>query len=136
MAMTLGDYVLIGGRSWKVKITEITETATITDTENAGRVIEKGAMTLDRIGTFIQHKVTFIRNLASLDEFDALFNYLSQPRNTGIAVSMVHNQGSISYNAYVGSVSRALKRIDPEAGKVYWDKMSVSFIPMEAQVTP
>lgn len=133
---TIGDYVKIGGRAWNVKITEITETANIMDTENAGRVIAKGAMTLDRIGTFIQHKITFVRDKATVDEFDKLYEFLYQPRNSGISVDLVHNQQTIKYTAYVGSVERSLQRIDPNTGVVYWGALSANFVPMEAQVTP
>lgn len=134
MAKTIGDYVKIGGKVWNVKVTEITENFNILDTDNAGRVIKDGAMTLDRIGTFFGHKITFIRDLASLDEYDKLFMYLSRPTNSGIQVDIVHNQTTLKYLAYIASGERKLKRIDPNTGAVYWDSFSVNFVPMKAQV--
>lgn len=130
------EYVKIGGRAWNVKILEIERNFNIMDTENAGRVISKGAMTLDRIGTFYGHKVTFARDKATISEYDELWDYLSVPRNSGIAVEMPYNQYTIKYNAYVSSGSQKLKRIDTENGVEYWDTFPVNFVPMEAQVTP
>ena len=130
------DYAKIGGRKWKVKILEITENFNIMDTDNAGRVIAEGAMTLDRIGTFFGHKVTFARRGNELSEYDELFDYLAQPRNNGINVDMIHGQTTINYKAYVSSGERKLIRIDTGDDAVYWDTFSANFIPMKAQVIP
>lgn len=130
------DYVKIGGKVWNVKVVDLERNFNIMDTENAGRVILKGAMTLDRIGTFYGHKITFARDKATVNEYDRLWDYLSQPRNSGIPVDIVYNQNTIQYNAYVSSGSQKLKHIDTRSGTVYWDTFSANFIPMEAQVTP
>lgn len=130
------DYVKIGGRVWNVKVLDLERNFNIMDTENAGRVIARGAMTLDRIGTFYGHKITFARDKATVTEYDALWDYLSQPRNNGIAVEIVYNQSTISYEAYVSTGTQKLKRIDTESGTVYWDTFSANFIPMQAQITP
>jgi hypothetical protein len=130
------DWVKIGGREWNVKVIEIERNFNIMDTENAGRVIAQGAMTLDRIGTFYGHKITFARDKATVSEFDSLWEYLSQPRNDGIMVELVYNQATINYMAYVSSGTQKLKRVDPKTGLVYWDSFSANFIPMKAQVIP
>ena len=136
MAKTFGDYVKIGSRVWNVRIIEITESFNILDTENAGRVIEKGRMALDRIGTFYGHKITFARDKASIAEYDELFNYLARPRNNGIPVTMVHGQDTINYEAYVSAGERKLKRIRLQDEVVEWETFQANFIPMEAQETP
>ena len=130
------NYVKINGRVWNVRITEMSENFNILDTENAGRVIEAGAMTLDRIGTFYGHKLTFAKDRASVDEFDELFMFLSKPTNSGISVEFAHNQATIKYIAYVSSGERKIQRIDTQNGVVYWNTFSANFIPMKAQVLP
>ena len=131
------DYVKIGGRSYDVLVTEISENFNILYSENTGRTMARGArMTLDPLGTFFGHKVTFQRKLGKEEEFDRLFDYVSRPRYDGIPVEVVHNQGIISYDAYISSGDRTLKRIDPKTGKVYWDAFSLNIVPMEAQVLP
>ncbi len=130
------DYIKIGGRTWNVRVLEIERNFNIMDTENAGRVISEGAMTLDRIGTFYGHKVTFTRGSATVSEYDELWDYLSVPRNSGISVDIVYNQKTLKYNAYVSSGTQKLKKIDTGNGIVYWDTFSVNFIPMKAQVVP
>jgi hypothetical protein len=131
------DYVKIGGRAYDVLVTEISENFNILYSENTGRTMAQGArMTLDPLGAFFGHKVTFQRKQGKEEEYDRLFDYISKPRYDGIAVEIVHNQTTLSYDAYVSSGERALKRIDPKTNKVYWDSLSVNFVPMEAQVLP
>lgn len=131
------DYVKIGGRAWDVLVTEISENFNILYSENTGRTMSVGArMTLDPLGCFLGHKVTFARKQGKEVEYDRLFDYVCQPRYDGISVEIVHNQTTLKYDAYISNGERALKRIDPKTNKVYWDKFSVNIVPMEAQVTP
>lgn len=133
----IGDWVQIGGRAWDVLVTEISEDFSILYTDNTGRTMDVGApLTLDPLGTFFSHKVTFKRKKGKEEEYDMLFDYLAQPRYEGIPVEIVHGQQTIRYTAYVSSGSRKLKRIDETGNKVYWDSMQVNIIPVSAQVTP
>lgn len=131
------DYVKIGGRAYDVLVVELSENFNILYSENTGRTISTGArMTLDPLGTFFGHKITFARKNGKEAEYDRLFDFVSQPRYDGIPVEIVHNQTTISYDAYISQGERALKRIDEKKGKVYWDKFSVNVVPMEAQILP
>lgn len=131
------DYVKIGGRTWDVIVTEISENFNILYTENTGRTLSEGArMTLDPIGTFYGHKVTVSRKKGFESAFDELFDYISKPRYDGIHVEIVHNQNTISYDAYISNGERGLSRIDQKNGKVYWGELSLNIVPMEAQVLP
>lgn len=131
------DYCVIGGNSYNVLVTAITETFNILYSENSGRNTGIGApMVLDPLGTFYGHKVTFRRKKENTAEYDELFDVLSQPRYDGIEVRLAHNQETLHYRAYVSQGERALKRIDEKNQKIYWDEFSVNFVPMEAQVTP
>lgn len=131
------DYVKIGGKVWDVLVTAISENFNILYSDNTGRTMSKGArMTLDPLGTFYGHKITFARNRGHEEIFDEFFDYVSKPRYDGIPVEIVHNQETLKYDAYISSGERALKRIDPNTGKVYWDKFQLNIVPMEAQVLP
>lgn len=131
------DYVKIGGRAYDVLVVELSENFNILYSENTGRTISTGArMTLDPLGTFFGHKITFARKNGKEAEYDRLFDFVSLPRYDGIPVEIVHNQTTISYDAYISQGERALKRIDEKTGKVYWDKFSVNVVPMEAQILP
>lgn len=131
------DYVKIGGIKYDVLVTAISENFNILYSENTGRTMSEGArMMLDPLGTFIGHKVTFQRKQGKEEEYDRLFDYVSKPRYDGIAVEIVHNQTTLSYDAYISSGERAVKRIDEKTGKVYWGEFSVNIVPMEAQVLP
>lgn len=131
------EYVKIGGRAYDVVVEKISENFTILYSDKTGRSISVGArMILDPLGTFFGHKVTFRRKAGMESEFDALWDFVSMPRNSGIYVDIVHNQGTLSYEAYISQGNRDLKRIDPNTGIVYWDKFELNIVPMEAQVTP
>lgn len=131
------EYVKIGGKVWDVIVTELSENFSILYSENTGRTMSAGArMVLDPLGTFIGHKITFQRKQGNEAEYDRFFDYMSQPRYDGISVDIVHGQTTIKYDAYVSQGERTLKRIDPKTNKVYWDKLSLNIVPMEAQVVP
>lgn len=127
----------IDGVEYNVLITELSENFNILYSDNTGRTMSRAAkMTLDPLGTFYGHKIKIKRRQGYEAEYDALYNYISKPRYNGIPVEIVHNQTTISYDAYISSGERAIKRIDRKTGKVYWDELSLNIVPMEAQVLP
>ena len=129
--------VKIDRKSYEVLVTDIVESFDILYSQNTGRTMAAGArMTLDPLGTFIGHKITFRRKEGWEQEYDDLFEYLSRPRYDGMYVEVIHNQTTLSYSAYVSKGERKLKRVDPKTGKVYWGEFTVNVIPMEATVIP
>lgn len=129
------EYCKIGGRDYNVLVTDITESFDILFTEDTGRTLADGApMFLTPIGTFFNYSVTFKRRNGYEEEYDDLFDYVSQPRSIGIPVSIAHNQTTLDFDAYVSKGSRKVKRIDTKTGKIYWDELTLNIIPIEAQV--
>mgnify|MGYP006991654771 CR=1 FL=1 len=130
------DYFKIDGQSYDVVVTAIEETFNILYSENTGRTMATGAkMILDPLGVFFGHKVVVKRRNGHEAEFDALYDYVSRPRYTGVFVEIVHNQTTIRYEAYVSTGTRALKNITKE-DVVKWGELSLNIVPMEAQVLP
>ena len=74
------NYCAINGKSYDVIVTAIEESFSILYTENTGRTLGIGApMTLDPLGCFFSHKVTFKRCKENAKEFlDSL------PRQAGL----------------------------------------------------
>lgn len=129
------EYCKINGKAYDVLVVSIEESFSVLYSENTGRTISEGArMTLDPIGTFISHKVTFKRSRDNFADFDALFDFLTKPKTDGFPVEIAHNQTVLKYEAYVSSGSRAIQRI--LNNKTFWGELSVTFTPMEAQVLP
>lgn len=131
------EWVRLGDKTYHTIVKGVTEGFTILYSSNTGRTESAGArMVLDPLGTFITHTVTFVRVDGHEEEYDELYEYTLQPRYDGIEVELPHNQGTITYKAYISQGSRDLKRIDEKTGKVYWGEFSVDVVPMEAQVMP
>lgn len=127
--------VKIDGKEYNALVTDIKEDFNILYSSNTGRTMAQGArMTLDPLGTFFGHNVTFARKPGYEDEYDALYAYLSVPRINGIAVEIVHNQKTIKYDAYVSKGSRSVQRIDAQSEVVYWSSFTANIVPMEAQI--
>lgn len=131
------EYCKINGKAYDVLVVGIEESFSVLYSENTGRAINEGAtMTLDPIGTFISHKVTFKRSRENFAEFDDLFDFLAKPKSYGFPVEIAHGQKTIKYDAYVSSGFRPLQRISKDYSKTFWGELSVTFTPMEAQVLP
>ena len=131
------NYCVIDGEVYDVIVTSIEESFSILYTDNTGRTTSKGArMTLDPLGTFFSHKVTFRRSKENYKEFDKLYDFFTVPRYSGFPIEIVHNQTTIKYEAYVSQGTRKLTQIMDKLKKVLWGELSVNFIPMEAQVVP
>ena len=131
------DIIKFNGISYNVLIKDLSENFTILYSENTGRTISDGArMTLDPLGTFIGHKVTFGCKSGFEAQYDALYEFLLEPRYDGIEVEIVHLQDKIKYEAYVSQGERKVKSINPHTEKVYYGEFSVNIVPMEAQVVP
>lgn len=131
------NYCVINGKSYDVIVTSIEESFTILYTDNTGRTLGAGApMTLDPIGTFFSHKVTFKRCKENVQEFDDLYNFLATPRYDGFDIEIVHNQTTIKYKAYTSQGTRQIQRIVDNIKKVIWGELSINFVPIMAQVIP
>lgn len=128
------DICKIGEKDYKVIVLGITENFTKLFTENTGRTMSSGArMNLDCLGTFIGHRVEFARKSGFEADFDELYDLASTPTNDGINVKIAHNQTTLEYEAYISKGERAVKHIDEKKNKIYWDRLVLDIIPMEAQ---
>ena len=130
------EYFKIDGRNYDVLVIGIEESFNILYSENTGRTMSQAArMTLDPLGTFFGHKVVVKRKQGYEAEFDALYDYVSQPRYDGISVEIVHDQTTIKYDAYISNGARHLSKITKD-GAIHWGELQLNIVPMEAQVLP
>lgn len=133
------NYVKINGKSFDVNvaISDYSETFNVLDGKNAGRVIAKGRMIRDVIGTYIGHSVTFFNKggVVGNKAFDDLWDLLVQNSvKDSVVLEAADGQSQISYEAYYTTGTRRIKTVTD--GVNYWDELSVNFIPMEAQYLP
>lgn len=133
------NYVRINGVSYDVSvaISDYEESFETLDGKNAGRGTMSGRMIRDIIGTYIGHKVTFFSKggEAGNAAFDKLWSdLLALSVEDSVHLEAADGQNQIAYEAYYTRGSRKLKRVVD--GVNYWDELAVSFVPMEAQITP
>lgn len=128
------NYFKMGGVAWDVIVTGISRNFEIKQSDNAGATLAPGAPeVLDPIGTYIGHTVTVKRRRGKEAVFDALWDFVAQPRTEPIEVEVAYDQSTIKYNAKVISGAQDLKRVDPNTGIVYWDALTLTIEPTEAQ---
>lgn len=131
------DWFKINNKAYNVLVTSLEENFNVLYGENTGRVLDKGApMVLDPIGTFFGHTVEVRRRSGHEAEFDQLYRLVSRPTSEGLDIDIAHCQDVARYKGYISNGKRALKRIDINTGKIYWDVLTLNIIPMKAQVTP
>lgn len=129
------DVCVIGNKTYDVIVESLTESFTKLYSEDTGRTMGAGLkMNLSCLGTFFSHNITFRRKAGHEADYDELYDLAAAPTNDGIPVKIVHGQSSIEYNAYISSGERALKRVNPRTGVVYWDKFTMTLTPMEASL--
>lgn len=138
------NILIIGNDTYDVLVTSIKESFSVLYSNNTGRSLGNGApMELDPLGTFFNYEVTVRRRQGCEDQYDALFDFVSQPSRDGVMVNIIHGQSlwknedgtDKPFEAYISQGARSLRRIDKN-GKVYWDEMTLNIVPIKAQVLP
>lgn len=131
------SYIKLNGKEFDadVAISSYNRNFNVLDGDNAGRVIGRGRMIRDIIGTYIGHKMKVFRrgnNYAGLDEF---WDYLVEHSvDDSVMLEAADGQTTITYEAYYTSASQDIEFV--EDGINYWGEIEITFVPMEAQVVP
>lgn len=131
------NWIDIDGQRFNCTVTSIKQSGTILYSDNTGRTMALGApMTLDPLGTFYNYTITIKRNGDDVRDYDRLYDYIMKPRFSGMTIKAPHNQGTITFEAYISAAEREIQRINETKGKTYWKQMSLTITAMKAQVTP
>ena len=131
------SYIKLNGIEFDadVAISSYNRNFNVLDGENTGRVIGRGRMIRDIIGTFIGHKLTVFRRGDNYEGLDTFWDYLVEHSvDDSVMLEAADGQTTISYEAYYTSGSQDIEKV--ENGVNYWGEIEINFIPMEAQVTP
>ncbi len=131
------SYIKLNGVEFDadVAISAYTRSFNVLDGENAGRVMGRGRMIRDIIGTYIGHKIKVLRRGDNYEGLDAFWDYLvTHSVDDSVMLEAADGQTTISYEAYYTSGSQDIEKVVD--GVNYWGEIEINFIPMEAQVTP
>lgn len=108
-----------------VLVLAVKEDADILNGKNSGR-LQNGVAYRDPIGVYYNHTLTIQRRVTCpVAKWDDLFDILSNP-HINHTVTLPHNQGTITYEAYVDGPKHALEKI--ENGKQYWGQFDIKFV--------
>ena len=134
MSTPVQDLVSIDGRYFNIFIPEggIKRTFAVADTDQAGRV-QTGAMVRDIIGTFYNYTLDINTNFLSEEEYDELYDTLSDPVEYHI-IRFPYGQEYLQFTAYVANGSDTLRYI--RNGKNRWRDLSINFIATRPQRYP
>lgn len=95
-----------------------------------------GDMILDPLGAYLGREITVFRKGNNYEGLDAFWNFLVQNsvNQNGVYLEAADGQSTIAYQAYYGDTEQSLVRV--QSGINYWGDITVSFVPMSAQVKP
>lgn len=130
------SYIKLNGIEFdaEVAISSYNRNFNVLDGENAGRVMI-GRMVRDIIGTYIGHKIKVFRRGDNYEGLDKFWDYLVEHSvDDSVMIEAADGQSVIAYEAYYTSASQDIERVDGSVN--YWGEIEITFIPMEAQVTP
>lgn len=131
------SYLALNGVEFdaNIAISEYKRKLNILQGPNAGRVMS-GDMILDPLGAYLGREITVFRKGNNYEGLDAFWNFLVQNsvNQNGVYLEAADGQSTIAYQAYYGDTEQSLVRV--QSGINYWGDITVSFVPMSAQVKP
>lgn len=105
----------------------------ITDGENAGRLITTAKMERDVLGTFYNYTITIDHSFMSDEEYSELYELISAPVDSHI-LEVPYNNETLVFEAYITSGKDKLLGIRKD--KNIWSELSLSFVAMAPQRRP
>lgn len=127
--------VKIDGVSYDVLVTAIQEKFEVLEGPNSGTALYRQREIRDLAGIKIGHSITFAPD-NDPDAYDALCAYLFGSVREYVALEVVHDQTTISYEAAYNTGARQVSHIDDINDVVYWTELTVDFRPLETQIDP
>lgn len=105
----------------------------ITDGENAGRLITTAKMERDVLGTFYNYSIVIDHSFMSDEEYSELYELISAPVDSHI-LEVPYNKETLVFDAYITSGKDKLLGIRKD--KNIWSELSLNFIAMAPQRRP
>lgn len=127
----VAECFIMDGRTWDVVVMSLEENGAVMDSEKSGRSTT-GEMNRDIIGTFFNYTMTVKCKKNNYAEFDAFYDAIMSPIESH-PVAFPHNQSLISFDAYITTSNRPIKKITPDFIK--WGETTINFIAMKPQIT-
>lgn len=121
----------VDGKAYKVRVDSLKRSGVVTDGDNAGRLSVSLEMVREILGTFYNYTMELNTDDLDFDEYDELFETLTDPDMDSHQVRMPYGQGYLTFQAYVTQVDDELKKMGDNFN--WWGNMSFQFIAMKPQ---
>lgn len=121
----------VDGKAYRVRVDRLKRSGIVTDGDNAGRLSVSLEMVREILGTFYNYTMELNTAELDFDEYDALFETLSDPDMDSHLVKLPYAQGYLTFQAYVTQVDDELKQMGDDF--TWWGNMSFQFIAMKPQ---
>lgn len=119
----------VDGVAYNVTVKKLKRKFSVQDTDKSGRVIAKGEMIRDVIGTFYNYTIEIETKNLDMATYDRLYEVLSSPADYHV-ITVPYGQGTRTFRAYVTSGDDEIRSIDASGN--HWTGLSINFIRMEA----
>lgn len=121
----------VDGKAYRVRVDSLKRSGVVTDGDNAGRLSVSLEMVREILGTFYNYTMELNTDELDFDEYDDLFETLTDPDMDSHLVKLPYAQGYLTFQAYVTQVDDELKRMGEDF--IWWGNMSFQFIAMKPQ---
>lgn len=121
----------VDGKAYRVRVDSLKRSGVVTDGDNAGRLSVSLEMVREILGTFYNYTMELNTDELDFDEYDDLFETLTDPDMDSHLVKLPYAQGYLTFRAYVTQVDDELKRMGDDF--TWWGNMSFQFIAMKPQ---
>lgn len=121
----------VDGRNYKVRVKKLKRSGIVTDGKNAGRLDVSLEMDREILGTFYNYTLDIDADLLSLEEYDELYETLTDPDMPSHLVKMPYGQGYLTFRAYITQVDDELAMMGEDFR--LWKNASIQFTAMKPQ---
>lgn len=131
--MAKQQIVKIDGVAYDLLVLDITRSFSVLDTDNTGRVIAKGRMHREIVGTFYNYTIRVSDRAHNRADYNAFFEAISAPVESHI-IELPYAQRQYTFRGYVTTGSDNIRFVDENG--VRWSAIEVNFIALEAARLP
>lgn len=121
----------VDGRTYNVRVKKLKRSGKVTDSKLSGRLDISLEMDRDVLGTFYNYTLDIDPETADPEEYDELYETLTDPDMDFHMVKMPYAQSWLTFKAYVTQVDDELRLMGEDFR--LWNNASIQFVAQKPQ---